>query len=216
MRRAVVPVSRLAAVALDPDSVLLQVEAHLLSVLGQDSGRAGVSFLGAERIDVLRFGPDPDGLVRYATLGMSRAPMGDPGAALVLARGPRAELLLSVRDRQDSVLRPLAILAASPSVEGVVHAPGAGLDLGGPLWDTSPFTAVLVGEPDGLVPDLPLQNDGSLDGDEPVRFLPLLPMTPNEAAWKRVHGAQALEQLWLERGTDLRDPRRAGVDLTVA
>ena len=45
--------------ALDPDSVLLQVEAHLLSVLGQDSGRAGVSFLGAERIDVLRFGPDP-------------------------------------------------------------------------------------------------------------------------------------------------------------
>ena len=36
--------------ALDPDHVLLQVEAHLLSVLGQDSGRAGVSFLGAERI----------------------------------------------------------------------------------------------------------------------------------------------------------------------
>ena len=35
--------------ALDPDHVLLQVEAHLLSVLGQDSGRAGVSFLGAER-----------------------------------------------------------------------------------------------------------------------------------------------------------------------
>ena len=58
--------------ALDPDVVLLQVEAHLLSVLGQDSGRAGVSFLGAERIDVLRFGPDPDGLVRYVTLGMSR------------------------------------------------------------------------------------------------------------------------------------------------
>jgi hypothetical protein len=70
--------------------VLLQVEAHLLSVLGQDSGRAGVSFLGAERIDVLRFGPDPDGLVRYVTLGMSRAPMGDPGAPVVLEDGPRA------------------------------------------------------------------------------------------------------------------------------
>ena len=52
-----------------------------------------------------------------------------------------------------------------------------------------------------------------LDGHEPVRFLPLLPMTPNEAAWKRVHGAQALEQRWLERGTDLRDPRRAEVDM---
>jgi hypothetical protein len=194
--------------ALDPDAVLLGVEAHLLSVLGQDSGRAGVSFLGAERIDVLRFGPDPDGLVRYVTLGMSRAPMGDPGALVVLEDGPRAELLLSVRDLHDSVLRRLAVLAASPSVEGVVLVPGAGLDLGEPLWDGSPFTAVLVGEPGGLVPDL------DLEAHEPVRVLPLLPMTPNEAAWKRVHGAQALEQRWLERGTDLRDPRRAEVDLT--
>ncbi len=112
--------------ALDPDHVLLQVEAHLLSVLGQDSGRAGVSFLGAERIDVLRFGPDPDGLVRYVTLGMSRAPMGDPGALVVLEDGPRAELVLSVSDLHDSVLRRLAVLAASPAVEGVVLLPGRG------------------------------------------------------------------------------------------
>jgi hypothetical protein len=193
---------------LDPDAVLLQVEAHLLSVLGQDSGRAGICFLGAERIDVLRFGPDPEGLVRYVTLGLSRAPMGDPGALVVLEDGPRAELVLSVHDRHDSVLRRLAVLAASPSVEGVVLLPGAGLDLGEPLWDGAPFSAVLVGAPGGLVPDLTLDAD-----HEPVRFLPLLPMTRNEAAWKRVHGAQALEQRWLERGTDLRDPRRAEVDL---
>ncbi len=194
--------------ALDADHVLLQVEAHLLSVLGQDSGRAGVSFLGAERIDVLRFGPDPEGLVRYATLGMSRAPMGDPGALVVLEDGPRGELLLSVTDLHDSVLRRLAVLAASPAVEGVVLLPGAGLDLGEPLWDGAPFTAVLVGEPGGLVPDLQLDA-----AHEPVRFLPLLPMTPNEAAWKRVHGAKALERRWLETGTDLRDPRRREVDL---
>ena len=187
--------------------VLLQVEAHLLAVLGQDSGRAGVSFLGAERIDVLRFGPDPDGLVRYLTLGMSRAPMGDPGAAVVLADGPRAELLLSVRDLHDTVLRRLAVLAASPAVEGVVLTPGAGLDLGEPLWDGAPFTAVLVGEPGAVVPDVALADH------EPVRFLPLLPMTPHEAAWKRVHGAAALHSRWLEQGTDLRDPRRPEVDL---
>ncbi len=48
---------------------------------------------------------------------------------------------------------------------------------------------------------------------DPVRFLPLLPMTPNEAAWKRVHGAQALEERWLAAGTDLRDPLRSGVRL---
>jgi hypothetical protein len=189
------------------DLLLVAVEAHLVSVLGQDSGRAGVSFLGAERIDVLRFGPDPDGLVRYATLGMSRAPMGDPGEMLVAQDGPRAELVLSVTGLHDTVLRRLAVLAASPSVEGVVLGAGAGLDLGEPLWDGSRFTAVLVGEPGGLVPDL------ELDGAQPVRFLPLLPMTANEAAWKRVHGAQALEQRWLESGADLRDPDRTEVDL---
>jgi hypothetical protein len=189
------------------EEILTLVEAHLVSALGRDSGRAGVSFLGAEQIDVLRFGPDSDGLVRYASVGMSRSPMADPGAALVAQHGPRAELLLSVRGAHDSVLRRLAALAASPALEGVVVGAGAGLDLGEPLWDGGRFTAVLVGEPGGLVPDLPL------DGDEPVRFLPLLPMTPNEAAWKRVHGATALEERWLAQGLDLRDPDRPEAEL---
>jgi hypothetical protein len=190
------------------DHLLLEVEAHLVTALGQDSGRAAVSFLGAEQIDVLRFGPDTGGLVRYATVGMSRAPMADPGADLVAADGPRAELVLSVRGLHDSALRRLAVLAASPAVEGVVITPGAGLDLGEPLWDGARFTAVLVGEPGGLVQDLPMD-----DGVEPVRFLPVLPMTPNEAAWKRVHGAAALEERWLAQALDLRDPGRPEADL---
>ena len=180
---------------MDPDELLTLVEAHLVSALGRDTGRASVSFLGTERIDVLRFGPDSDGLVRYATLGMSRAPMS--GSSELLTEGPRAELVLSVRGAQDTVLRRLGALAASPSVEGLVITPGAGLDLGEPLWDGSRFTAVLVGAPGGLVPDV-----------EDVQFFPLLPMTPNEAAWKRVHGAEALEERWLVQGTDLRDPQR--------
>lgn len=195
---------------LDADRLLVEVEAHLVGAFGQDSGRAGVSFLGTERIDVLRFGPDPEGLVRYATVGMSRAPMGDPGAELVLADGPRAELLLSVSGLHDSALRRLAVVAASPAVEGVVITPGAGLDLGEPLWDGARFTAVLVAGPGGQVPDLPVG-----EGLEPVRFLPVLPMTPNEAAWKRVHGAAALEERWLLQALDLRDPRRPEADLSV-
>lgn len=189
------------------DEVLLLVQAHLVSVLGQDSGRAGVSFLGTERIDVLRFGPQDD-VFRYVSLGMARSPMADPGTELVAQRGPRAELLLSVRGVRDSVLRGLATLAASPAVEGVVISPGAGLDLGEPLWEGSRFTAVLVGEAGALIPDL------ALDEDEPVRFLPLFPMTPNEAAWKRVHGAEALEERWLTQGRDLRDPDRPAADLS--
>jgi hypothetical protein len=191
-------------------SVLELVEAHLVSHLGPSSGRAAVSFLGTEQVEVLRFGPDQDGVVRYATLGMSRHPMVDPGADVVAEHGPRAELVLSLRGSQDSVLRRLAVLAASPAVEGVVVDAGAGLDLGEQLWDGARFTAVLVAEPGGLVPDLPVPDD------EPVRVYPLLPMTPNEAAWKRVHGAAALEERWLAQGTDLRDPDRREADLRAA
>ncbi|GAA4783907.1 suppressor of fused domain protein [Streptomyces ziwulingensis] len=184
------------------------------TALGEPDARAAVTFLGTDRIEVLRFrdsGQDGD-VVRYATLGMSAHPMADPTAVLAdPVQGPRAELVLSVRAGladTDKVLRPLAVLGASPQVEGVVVAPGASLDVGGPLWPGAPFTSVLVAEPGGLVEDLEL--DAPLD---PVRFLPLLPMTPNEAAWKRVHGGQALQERWLTHGTDLRDPARGAVPL---
>jgi hypothetical protein len=143
---------------------------------------------------------------------MSRQPMNDPNElAADPVRGPRAELVLSLRAghaETDKVLRPLAVLAASPQVEGVVVAPGASLDLGGPLWPGAPFSAVLVAEPGGLVEDLALEPPM-----DPVRFFPLLPMTANEAAWKRARGAVALQERWLQRGTDLRDPLRRPVPL---
>ncbi|MGI5470729.1 suppressor of fused domain protein [Streptomyces sp. CA-132043] len=190
--------------------VLELVEARLLMALGEPDARAAVTFLGTDRIEVLRYADDE--LVRYVTLGMSAQPMNDPSAVLAdPLRGPRAELILTVRNGRadtDKVLRPLAVLAASPQVEGVIVAPGASLDVGDPLWPDAPFTSVLVSEGGGLVEDLEL--DEPL---EPVRFLPLLPMTPNEAAWKRVHGAAALEERWLQQGTDLRDPLRGGVSL---
>ncbi|MFJ5264085.1 suppressor of fused domain protein [Streptomyces sp. NPDC088387] len=193
--------------------VLPFVEARLRSALGEPDARAAVTFLGTDRVEVLRFrDADQGDVVRYATLGMSAQPMADPTATLAdPVKGPRAELVLSVRAGRadtDKVLRPLAVLAASPQVEGVIVAPGASLDVGEPLWPGAPFTSVLVAEPGGLVEDLEL--DAPLD---PVRFLPLLPMTPNEAAWKRVHGAPALQERWLTHGTDLRDPSRKSVAL---
>ncbi|WP_371654553.1 MULTISPECIES: suppressor of fused domain protein [unclassified Streptomyces] len=190
--------------------VLALVEARLRTALGEPDARAAVTFLGTERIEVLRFA-DGD-IVRYATLGMSAQPMTDPAAALAdPVKGPRAELVLSVRAGladTDQVLRPLAVLASTPQVEGVIVAPGASLDIGEPLWPGAPFSSVLVAEPGGLVEDLELD-----DPMDPVRFLPLLPMTTNEAAWKRVRGAQELEERWLANGTDLRDPLRGSVRL---
>ncbi|MEU2025673.1 suppressor of fused domain protein [Streptomyces sp. NPDC016469] len=188
--------------------ILALVEARLRTALGEPDARAAVTFLGTDRIEVLRF-IDGD-IVRYATLGMSAQPMSDPTAVLAdPLKGPRAELVLSVRGGladTDQVLRKLAVLAASPQVEGLVVAPGASLDVGEPLWPGAPFTSVLVAESGGLVEDLEL--DEPL---EPVRFLPLLPMTSNEAAWKRVRGAQELQEKWLSQGTDLRDPLRHSV-----
>jgi hypothetical protein len=191
--------------------VLPLVEARLRTALGEPDARAAVTFLGTDRIEVLRF--HEGDIVRYATLGMSAHPMTDPTAMVAdPVAGPRAELVLSVRAGAgadtDKVLRPLAVLGASPQVEGLVVAPGASLDVGGPLWPGAPFTSVLVAEPGGLVEDLEL--DAPMD---PVRFLPLLPMTPNEAAWKRVHGAQALQERWLTNGTDLREGSRRSVPL---
>ncbi|MFJ9806674.1 suppressor of fused domain protein [Streptomyces sp. NPDC101158] len=192
--------------------ILALVEARLRTALGEPDARAAITFLGTDRIEVLRFVDADAGLVRYATLGMSAQPMADPTSALAdPVKGPRAELVLSVRSglaETDKVLRPLAVLAATPQVEGVVVAPGASLDVGEPLWPGAPFSSVLVAESGGLVEDLEL--DEPMD---PVRFLPLLPMTSNEAAWKRVHGAQALEERWLVNGTDLRDPSRRSVTL---
>ncbi|GHJ19200.1 suppressor of fused domain protein [Streptomyces albus] len=194
------------------NDVLTLVDARLRWAFGEPDARASVTFLGTERIEVLRFVDAEARTVRYATLGMSAAPMTDPAQALAdPERGPRAELLLTVRAGladTDKVLRPLAVLAASPQVEGVVVAPGASLDTGEPLWPGAPFTSVLVAEPGGLVEDLPLDPPR-----EPVRFLPLLPMTPAEAAWKRVHGAEALRERWLRHETDLRDPLRNAVPL---
>ncbi|MFF7336344.1 suppressor of fused domain protein [Streptomyces sp. NPDC008163] len=207
--------------------ILALVEARLRTALGEPDARAAVTFLGTDRIEVLRF-IDGD-IVRYATLGMSAQPMSDPTAVVAdPLKGPRAELVLSVRGGladTDQVLRKLAVLAASPQVEGLVVAPGASLDVGEPLWPGAPFTSVLVAESGGLVEDLeldeavlgsgPVRSGGRETGGtlEPVRFLPLLPMTQNEAAWKRVRGAQELQEKWLSQGTDLRDPLRRSVTL---
>lgn len=191
--------------------ILPSVEERLRSVFGAPDARAAVTFLGAERIEVLRFADGP--LLRYATLGMSAQPMADPLAPLAdPERGPRAEVVLTLRaGRADTspVLRPLAMAAASPQVEGVVLADGNTLDFAAPLWPGAPFTAFLAATPGTLVPDLPLP--APLD---PVRFFPLTPMTPAEAAFKRAKGAEALRTLWSTHSTDLTDPLRRAVPLT--
>ena len=169
---------------------------------------ASVTFLGVERIDVLRFGPDHraglETVYHYVSLGCSRYPMAD-GAAVVSdpVRGPRAEIALSLRvgAPADGLARSIAVVAATPAVEGVILGAGALVDLSGPLWTAAPFTAVLLGTSE--IPELALQSPR-----DPVQFLSAVPVTQTEAAWVRLKGAEAMRQAWADDSVDVLDPLR--------
>lgn len=188
---------------------LAAVTGHLrahFAALGMDSEPdvAGVTFLGVERIDVMRFGPDPDGVYHHVSLGCSRYPMADPSAPVSdPLRGPRAEIVLSLRGGAPSsgLVRSIAVVAATPAVEGVVLGPDALVDLSGPLWIGAPFTAVLLGVSDIAECALEPPRD-------PVQFLAAVPITQTEGAWVRLKGAEAMRQAWADDGVDVLDPLR--------
>jgi len=147
-------------------------------------------------------------VVHYVSLGCSRHPMVDPTAVFAdPEHGPRAEVVLRLRDPRaiTGLARSLAIVAASPAVEGVVLTTDALVDLGTPLWarpsGRASFTAVLLGDSD--IADLPLDPPR-----DPVRFLSATPITATEAAWVRLKGADAMRAAWRSDGVDVLDPNR--------
>ncbi|MGJ0119090.1 suppressor of fused domain protein [Williamsia sp. MIQD14] len=188
-------------------SVTDRVTDHLRAALPGDPQRASVTFLGVEAVDVLRF-TDPDssaaGDVVFASVGCSRHPMADPtdlGADPV--RGPRAEIVVRMHagDPLVNLHRSVALLAATPSVEGVVLLADALIDLGEPLWSGSACTAVVLAADE--IADCPLDDPMS-----PVTFLRAVPITANEAAWVRLRGVEELRRAWDEAGIDVADVRR--------
>ncbi|OBF61075.1 Suppressor of fused protein (SUFU) [Mycobacterium sp. 852002-50816_SCH5313054-b] len=186
------------------DLVRAQLRAHFAGV---EPDSASVTFLGTETLEVLRF-RGSGGLVHYVSLGCSRHPMTDPADMVAdTERGPRAEVVLSLRDPGPAtgIARSLAVLAATPAVDGVVLVPDALIDLGSPLWawppGRVPFTAVLLGHSE--IDDLPLDPPR-----DPVRFLSATPITATEAAWVRLKGAEAMRQAWRNDGVDVLDPKR--------
>jgi hypothetical protein len=188
--------------------VLAEVRAHLREHFARagitaDPDAASVTFLGTERIEVLRFGPDDDGVIHYVSLGCSRHPMFDPTEMVTDAlRGPRAEVVVALRGPSPNGLaRSLAILAAAPAVEGLMLEPDALVDLQSPLWDSAPFTAFLLDRSD--IDDVPLP-----EPRPPVRVLSAIPITGNEAAWVRLKGADAMREAWMQDGVDVLDPSR--------
>jgi hypothetical protein len=185
------------------DRVRAHLDAHFD---GAEPDVASVTFLGTEPVEVLRYRADD--AVSYVSLGCSRHPMVDPTAMIADPElGPRAEVVLRLRNTEaiTGLARSLAIVAASPAVEGVVLTADALVDLGGPLWTHPsarvPFTAVLLGDSD--IADLPLEPPR-----DPVRFLSATPITATEAAWVRLKGADAMREAWHSDGVDVLDPNR--------
>lgn len=188
--------------------ILDQVRAHLRRhFTDAEPDSASVTFLGTEPIEVLRF-RGSDGVVHYVSVGCSRYPMTDPTQVVDdRTRGPRAEVVLRLRDPGPvtGIARSLAVLAATPAVEGLVLTVDALVDLGSPLWarpsGRAAFTAVLLGV--GDIDDLPLEPPR-----EPVRFFSATPITATEAAWVRLKGAEAMRQAWESDGVDVLNPNR--------
>ena len=188
--------------------VLAEIRGHLRAhfagagIKGEPDA-ASVTFLGTEPIEVLRFPPDDDGVVHYVSLGCSRHPMTDPADFNAdPVRGPRAEVTVAMRGSSPAGLaRSVAVLAAAPAVEGLVLAPDALVDLGTPLWEGAPFTAFLLSrsEIDDVALPPPL---------DAVVVLSAIPITPTEAAWVRLKGADAMREAWRTDGVDVLDPRR--------
>ena len=195
------------------NDVLARVRAHLgahFAAVGvtAEPTSASVTFLGLERMDVLRFGSAPGGGYDYVSLGCSRYPMADPTAvAADPLRGQRAEVLVRLRDTVTTpgLARAVALLAATPAVEGVILRPDALIDLGSALWEAPPGTGVFSAfllEPSDI-------DDLELDPPcDPVCFLRAVPITATEAAWVRLKGADALRAAWAADGVDITDVTR--------
>jgi hypothetical protein len=185
------------------DAVDRALETHF----GQRPLRASVSFVGVDPIEVLRFEPIPAEFA-YLSLGMARHPMTASSADVLSADGPRAELMLHVRDEPDEfadVWRQVALLAAAPAVEGVIYSAGMTVDLGQALSARSACTGAVVLES-------PIATIESSAG--PVDILQLVPATSTELAWCRVYGSAALCARWTEQSVDLLDLARRAADLT--
>jgi hypothetical protein len=188
--------------------VLTEVRARLdeyFAAAGIDAEpvSASVTFLGAESIEVLRYGPDGDGVYRYVSLGCSRHSMLDPTDMMAdPTSGPRAEVVLALRGPTPTGLaRSIAVVAAAPSVEGLVLGADALVDLETRLWEGAPFTAVLLGVSD--IGDVELAAPL-----EPVTVLSATPITATEAAWVRLKGAEAMREAWRVDGVDVLNPAR--------
>ena len=171
---------------------------------GVEPDAASVTFLGTEPIDVLRFGPDDDGVVHYVSLGCSRHPMTDPAEfAADPLRGPRAEVVVALRGSTPAGSGPQRRRAGRRTGR---RGSGAGTRCAGRSRLAAVGRCAVHRIPVGPQRDRRCRRcPPPLD---PVVVLSAVPITATEAAWVRLKGADAMREAWLTDGVDVLDPDR--------
>lgn len=151
-------------------------------------------------IEILKWDADanPEGVVLYATLGVSGRPVAD--------RDPdhRVEFFVGLVPEQDGIASALAALGLYPAREGVALDHGHTVPADEPLWPGSQMHVFLVVRPrPDFLPALALQRGFH------VEFLQAIPVFERELAFKRKHGAEALLRRWEEADVHFWDSERA-------
>ena len=130
------------------------------------------------------------------------------GASLVLNElGEHLEFILLTRKEEDSAVELLAMVANLHADPRYRQKLGSTMNIGRPWLPGSACDRLLVSLPYPFGPALELcRVDGHV-----VRFLWLVPITPDEEYFLQREGQEALEQKFEEGGMDAIDPLRESV-----
>jgi hypothetical protein len=174
------------------------VRQHYLSLWGEPSRTAHFELMGRE-IEIYKWSAEinPQGVCLYATIGMCEHPIDgyDPTH--------RLELFVGLLPQQDSVARPLAMLALGPIIRGTQLAPDHTVTFPEPLWPGTELHGFIVRRQlEEVVPPLVLDSTH-------IEFLQAIPLFPSEVAFKSKNGADSLLRKWQDVGVPFWDPNRS-------
>jgi hypothetical protein len=127
---------------------------------------------------------NPQGVCLYATVGMCEHTIAGYDST------HRLELFVGLLPSQDSVARPLAMLALSPIIRGTALAPNHTVTFPESLWPGTEMHGFIVRQQLAeVVPPL-------LIDTEHIEFLQAIPLFPTELIFKSKNGADALLKKW--------------------
>ncbi len=178
--------------------ILDDVKQHYTSALGEPSRRASFQ-IDAYSAEVYKWSADqnPQGVALYASIGASRDPLTGMDSS------HRVEFFIGFLPEQDSVARPLAMVALDPVLHGSTLGHGETVTYPEPLWPGTEMCSFLILRPQThVIPDL------MLPGGLHVEFMQLVPLFPSELEFKIAHDEDELMEELERAGVPFWEPDR--------